>query len=293
MQNYVHVTERFDRYCRRKTAAALSAALPGFSTAAIADPLPGGLVTVGNDWSRRLFDGWFYRSAADEKHRLPAVSLVFVQSADGNTVADDPSTLGGGETDKHLVYEGLGRVDARGVLAGAATAGDDDVVFSVWHPEIVRLRMSRGLPRHPAQIVLTGRGDLPIDRALIYNEPSLQVIVIASTPGAAVLEQRLRERPWVKVIDAGDPVDLRWAFGVLYERGITVISAIGGRRAAAALFDANVVADLYLTMSPLRGGEPNTPLFTSPLPPHRFVLEKAGKGMEQGVRFHQFLFRAG
>ena len=31
------------------------------------------------------------------------VNLVFVESREGNTGADDPSTLGGGETDQHLI----------------------------------------------------------------------------------------------------------------------------------------------------------------------------------------------
>jgi len=48
-------------------------------------------------------------------------SLVFVQAADGNTVASDPALLGGGQTDKHIVYEGLSRVAADAVLAGART----------------------------------------------------------------------------------------------------------------------------------------------------------------------------
>jgi riboflavin biosynthesis pyrimidine reductase len=291
VQNHFHVSDRFTDYCQQKTAAALKASIPGFTTVAISDPLPAGLVGVGNDWSRRLFDGSFYRSAPAGQQHMPAVSLVFVQSSDGNTGAEDPSTLGGGETDKHLVYEGLSRVEADAVLAGAATAADDDVVFSVWHPEFVRLRAARGLPRHPVQIILTGRGHLPIERALVYNEPALRVIVIASTAGAAVLERPLRARPWIEVIDAGEPVDLRRALSLVYERRITVISAIGGRRAAAALFAANVVGDLYLTTAPHPGGEPNTPLFTRGMPPHQFVLEKAGEGIERGVRFQHVLFR--
>jgi 5-amino-6-(5-phosphoribosylamino)uracil reductase len=224
---------------------------------------------------------------------MPAVSLVFVQSADGNTVAVDPAALEGGETDKHLVYEGLARVDADGVLVGATTALGDEIVFSVWHPEMTRLRADLGRPRHPAQIILTERGDLPVHRALLYNEPSLRVIVIASTPAAAVLERRLPGRPWVEVIDGGHPVNLRRMLGALYARGITVISAIGGRRAAASLLRAGAVAELYLTTSPRTGGEPGTPLVEGPLPPHDVVLEKVGRGNERGVRFQHLLFRAG
>ena len=69
---------------------------------------------------------------------------MFVQSLDGNTVADDPSDLGGGDTDKHLIYEGLSRVAADAVMAGAATVAGGKIVFSVWHPELVRLRSALG-----------------------------------------------------------------------------------------------------------------------------------------------------
>jgi len=40
------------------------------------------------------FDGDFYR-VRDRPAEFPLTNLVFVQSRDGNTVADDPSTLGG------------------------------------------------------------------------------------------------------------------------------------------------------------------------------------------------------
>jgi 5-amino-6-(5-phosphoribosylamino)uracil reductase len=284
------MSTRFDAYCRSKTEAAVAASIPGFATAGAAPVPPPGAVAIGNEWSRRLFDGWFYRALPDHERQMPAVSLVFVQSADGNTVAEDPSALGGGETDKHLVYEGLTRVDADGVLAGATTALANDLVFSVWHPEMRRLRADLGHPRHPAQIILTGRGDLPVQSALLYNEPRLRVIVIASTRGAEVLAPRLSERRWIEVIDAGESVDLRRALGELYARGINVISAVGGPRAAASLLHADAVAELYLTTSPQRGGEPGTPPVEGALPAHHVLLEKEGRGPERGVRFQHLRF---
>ena len=51
------------------------------------------LVEIGNDWSRSLFDGG----------------------------ANDPSSLGGGATDTHLIYEGLSRLK----LALACRGGSD------------------------------------------------------------------------------------------------------------------------------------------------------------------------
>lgn len=273
----------FERYANRKEELARAAALSGFYTV---DEATAGrsFVAIGNGWSRRVFDGLFYRSGGH-----PAVSLVFVQSRSGNTVAEDPSALGGGATDKHLIYEGLSRVDADGVLAGAATARGERIVFSVWHPELVQLRRTLGHPRHPAQIVVTGRGDLPIDCGLMFNEPSLRVFVITRSRMAGVLRARVAERPWVEIVDAGDPVSLTAAMRHLETRGVRVVSAVGGRRIATGLLREGLVRDLYLTTSPVEAGEPGTPFCEGAPPPLTRVLAKAGRGAETGVRFEHFL----
>jgi hypothetical protein len=123
---------RFEIHCRQREKLAITARLSGFRT--LAEETSGKeVVPIGNDWTRRLFDGDFYRSPRGAAGR-PLTSLVFVQSRDGNTVASDPTTLGGGETDQHLIYEGLSRVDADAVMAGAGTARGENTVFSVWHP---------------------------------------------------------------------------------------------------------------------------------------------------------------
>src|SRR5512143_3229013 len=80
-------------------------------------PAPCGWKPIGNDWTRRVYDGWFL--VPDREAPAPAVSLVFVRSRDGNTEAHDPGELGGGPVDQHVIYEGLSRVAAGAVLAGA------------------------------------------------------------------------------------------------------------------------------------------------------------------------------
>ena len=274
---------RFETYCRRRENEALSATLSGFYT--IEDRSAGyGLVRLGNDWTRVLFDGDFYR-VRDGLGDLPEMNLVFVQSRDCNTVADNPSTLGGGETDKHLIYEGLSRVDADAVLAGAATARSEGMVFSVWHPKLVELRCSFRKSRHPAQVVVTDGGDLPVERGLMFEEPTLPVYLITKSPVVAGLRARLRDRPWVEVVDAGNPVSLPAAMRDLRERGIRVISAIGGRRTAAALLRDGLISDIYLTTSPIEAGEPNTPFYEGPPLNLSRVLLKGGRGPEAGVLF--------
>ena len=167
------MTGRFEDYCRRREQAALAATIPGYVTQE--DIQPADVHRIESDWSRALFDGPFYRSAKPPSDGTPITSLVFVQSRDGNTVAADPSTLGGGATDLHLIYEGLSRVDADAVMAGATTARARDIVFSVWHPELVALRLALGHARHPAQVVVTDRAELRFEDGLMFNEPLLKV----------------------------------------------------------------------------------------------------------------------
>jgi|SRR5688572_15964587 len=278
---------RFEAYCERRGKEAVSAALSGFYT--IEDASAGyDLVAIHNDWTRRCFDGAFYR-VRDGRADLPLIGLVFVQSREGNTVAENPSTLGGGNTDKHLIYEGLSRVDADAVLAGATTARSGRIVLSVWHPELVDLRCSLGHRRHPAQIVVTGSGNVPIERGLMFEEPTLPVYLITKSSVVPALRARLRDRPWVDVVDAGEPLSLPAAMRYLRERGLRVISAIGGRHTATSLLRDGLIGDIYLTTSPIEAGEPKTPFYEGPPLRLSRVLLKAGQGPEESVKFEHFV----
>jgi len=275
----------FEAFIDRKSRAAAAAERPPYSTE-LERPLDG-MRAIGSAWTERLFDGPFYLSPLPE--RLPACHLVFVQSLDGNTGARDPQTLGGGETDKHLIYEGLARVPVDAVLVGSSTVRGGNVVFSVWHPELVRLRHALGQPRHPVQIVATRRGVL-IDRELLYNIPSLRLILLTAPGGIAVMRQALAERPWVTplVVDTGNT--LIDAFEELRKMGVQRISAVGGRNLAAELIDAGLVQDLYLTTSPVAGGEPGTPMYSRPLN-LQTVVRKRGTLHEAGVVFEHSVLR--
>jgi 5-amino-6-(5-phosphoribosylamino)uracil reductase len=208
---------------------------------------------------------------------------VFVQSRDGNTGANDPSSIGGGATDAHIVYEGLSRAAADGVLAGAETIRGGDLVFSVWHPEVVRLRETLGLPRHPTQIVATLRG-LSFDETLLYNVPEIRVVVLTVPGYAREMEGELAARPWITPLVMHDANDLRAAFEELRKLGQSRISVVGGRTIARALVRAELIQDLYLTTSPRPGGEANTPLFEKPTQ-SELILQKDGTGPESGVVF--------
>src|SRR5262249_30399761 len=277
----------FEAFVARKTREAEAAEIVPF--AAERDGKDAGLVAIGNDWTRRLFDGPFYLSPIRDDG-LPSTSLVFVRSREANTFAKNPSTLGGGEADKHLIYEGLSRVAADAVLSGAETIRGGNFVFSTWHPEIVRLRASLGLPRHPVQIVATLRG-LPLE-GLLFNVPELRVVVLTVAACPAQMMTALADRPWITTVVMAAPEDLASAFRRLRELGIARISCVGGRTLAAQLLDAGLIDDLYLTTSAKSAGEPNTPLYLKPLDGPGGG-RKRGPRADEGVTFEQIAISRG
>ena len=278
---------RFDEFGARKEREAAQAALALLRTEI--DAPPRDVVAIGNDWTRYWFDGDFYVSPP--RVDRPSTSLVFVQSKDGNTGAWNPAAIGGGELDKHVIYEGLSRVAADAVLSGAQTIRGGKIVFSVWHPALVSLRASLGLPRHPIQIVATLRG-LPFDDALILNVPDLRVILLTIPSWVALMHAPLAERPWITPVVMKTPHDLPSAFRRLRELGIERMSCVGGRTLAGQLLDAGLVDDVYLTTAARAGGEPGTPLYRTAID-GRIVVRKEGTGADAGVRFEQMHLRDG
>ncbi len=277
---------RFEAFAAKRTQAALSASMPSYATDR---EQPGDqLLAIGNGWTRSMFDGPFYLSPADAAAR-PSCSLVFVQSSDGNTGAANPADLGGGATDAHLIYEGLSRVAADAVLSGGETVRGGGTVFSVWHPELVRLRAALDLPRHPVQMVATLHG-LDVERMLLFNVPELAVIVLTVLEGASRMNEALSARPWVTPVVMRHPDDLRRAFARLPPLGVRRISCIGGRRFAGRLLDAGLVDDVYLTTAPRPGGEPDTALPRAAFD-GTVVLRKRGTGEEAGVVFEHLVVR--
>jgi hypothetical protein len=193
-------TIAFDDFAAKKSREAVSASIERLST--VFDRRDSSRVRgIGNTWSREHYGGEF--GLVHPQPTRTAISLVLIQTKDRNTGGPNPGAFGGGATDKHLIYEGLSRVAVNAVLAGAGSV-HQDAFFSVWHPELIALRSSLGLPRHPGQIVVSKRGSLNFN-ARLFNVPDVQVFLIAGDECAARHEPALRARPWVRLIlSSGD-----------------------------------------------------------------------------------------
>jgi 5-amino-6-(5-phosphoribosylamino)uracil reductase len=242
--------------CRLVTIEDRSAALP--------------LVPIGNHWSRRYYDGPFHLFGAPPNR--PAISLVFVQSRSGNSGSSNPESLGGGPTDKYLIYEGLSRVAADAVLAGASSVGHN-AFFTVTHPELVALRQELGLPRHPIQMVMSNNGNVDLSARLFSNR-EVRVLLLAGDACERTIGPQLGDRPWITLIPIGG--SLTQAFEIIRrDHGIGRISAIGGRIVATGLVDAGLVQDIYLTTSGIDAGEPDTPWYVGKrLPRLEIIVQK-------------------
>jgi riboflavin biosynthesis pyrimidine reductase len=243
---------------------------------------------VGNSWSRLHYGGDFVLSVAPDN--CTSVSLVFVESQDHNTETADPSEFGAGATDTHLIYEGLSRVAADAVLVGARTV-HPETFFSVWHPELVALRLSLGLRRHPAQVVASKRGEVDL-ASLLFNVSEVPVFLLGGEECFLRHADALRARPWVRPVPWAS-IDLTPSIAQLrLEYGISRISAVGGRSTATRLVDDGLAQDLYLTTGPRRGGTRDTPWYAGPA--HPSLTVKTRKTWSEGaspVVFEHILIR--
>jgi riboflavin biosynthesis pyrimidine reductase len=165
--------------------------------------------------------------------------------------------------------------------------GGSEAVFSVWHPQLVDLRMSLGLSRHPVQIVATLRG-LELADTMLFNLPDIPVLLLTVRSAADQMSQALKFRPWITLLLIDRPGDLRRPLERLRSMGIARISCIGGRTLAGHLLDAGLIDDVYLTTGVHAGGEPGTPLCSASWR-GRTVVRKGGTGVEQGVIFEHLL----
>lgn len=214
------------------------------------------------------------------------MGVVFVQSREGNTGARNPSSLGGGGVDEHLIYEGLTRAAADAVAVGAGTLHPNSF-FSVWRPELIELRVSLGLPRHPAQVVLSVDGSPCADDVLLFNLPDVPVFVVTSAAGRDRMSAALESRPWVHAI-LGPSLPVQ--FDQLRARGMRRFCSIGGRRSASELVDAGLVQDVYLTTTQSSAGDPGTPWYVGKRRlSFETVVVKEWDGRDGVVRFEHLL----
>jgi riboflavin biosynthesis pyrimidine reductase len=184
----------------------------------------------------------------------------FVESLDGvvaipglprsHAVVSDDS-----EADRFMLA--LLRACADVVLVGAGTLAASPT--GTWrvdkaYPEaadaFAELRAARGLPAQPRVAVVTS------GRSFTPSHPVLDAgaTVLTTGPAAARIVEGVPPATEVVAVNDGAGVDLRAAVGALRERGHRVIVSEAGPTLFGQLLAAELVDELFLTVSPLLAG---------------------------------------
>jgi riboflavin biosynthesis pyrimidine reductase len=163
---------------------------------------------------------------------------------------------GGDPADRFVM--GLLRAAADAVLVGWGTVSASPK--GRWRPETVfppaaedfrELRKRLGHEREAARVaVVTGRGSLNPEHPVVRDG----ALVITTQLGADRLSGRLSDAAELAVVAGDDAVDVGAAVALLRERGHHRILSEAGPRLFASLVAADLVDQLFLTVSPLLVG---------------------------------------
>ena len=167
------------------------------------------------------------------------------------------NALVSGESEEDRFLVGLLRACADVVLVGSRTMLASP--RGTWRPERVyapaaaafaELRRVRGLPERPAVAVLTtGRSLDPAHPILAEG-----ALVLTTSSAAETLRPRVPAASEVVGLGDGGDVDVALAVAALRERGHSVILSEAGPTTFAQLLAAQLVDELFLTISPLVAG---------------------------------------
>ena len=191
----------------------------------------------------------------------PRLFANFVSTLDGvvaiPSIPESNSLIASGsEADRFVM--GLLRAVADVVLIGAGTLRASPQ--GTWKPEKVfppasaafaELRRRLGRREEPEVAILTGRGSIDPAHPVLASG----ALVLTSDAGAAALTDSLPPAASVVSLGTETTLDPRTIVTTLHGRGHRLILSEAGPHTHGALLGADVVDELFLTVSPLLAGD--------------------------------------
>jgi riboflavin biosynthesis pyrimidine reductase len=184
----------------------------------------------------------------------------FVSSLDGvvslgSGVSAGSLISGKNPADRFLM--GLLRACADAVVIGAgtmrATPGHlwtPAHVFPDLAAEFAALRQTLGLSAEPRLVLLTATGDLDFKHPALVNG----AILLTTKAIATQIGRRLPPACEVIALGEGKTLDIKHAFGELPKMGFDVVLTEGGPTLMGELVRAELVDEMFLTLSPVLAG---------------------------------------
>jgi len=200
----------------------------------------------------------------------PFVYTNMVMSADGKVVVEGNEQGLGTPIDQRLMREL--RVSADVVLNGASTLRASGSSSRLGDPELAAIRAARGLSPNPIAAVLSGSGELPLDRLFFTAEDFRAIVYLGSDAAperAAAIRATGRE---VVTVPAADPARAMLRH-MRQELGASRVLVEGGPTLNGMLLNAGLVDEYFLTLGPriVGGNETLTPV-RSNRPPSTALL---------------------
>jgi len=159
---------------------------------------------------------------------------------------------------------GLLRAAADVVLIGSGTLRASargrwrpDTVFPAAAEAYAELRRELGLDPRPHVAIITASGSIPSDRAVLEDAP----LVATTTAGAERLAGTLPPGVEVVALPGETEVDVAAVVELLCGRGHRRILSEAGPHVFGSLVEAGLVDELFLTVSPLLAGRPDSGRF--------------------------------
>lgn len=189
------------------------------------------------------------------------VILNMVQTLDGAVAVEGKAWQIGSEVDHYLFKTLRGWADA--VLSGAGTLRQNDIVAAT-HPHVQAARAAIGRSPNPTAFVVSSRAEFS-DAVLskrFFAQREFASVVVTTELSREADRRRVEEagaEVWVVPAAASGEVDLEAVMGLLADRGFGRVLAEGGPATNRRLVEAQVLDELFLTVSPQVAGVPARP----------------------------------
>jgi riboflavin-specific deaminase-like protein len=181
--------------------------------------------------------------------KLPFVFLNAAMTADGKIATANRaiSSFGSARDQRHL-FELRATADA--VMCGAQTVNAGPVSLGPGGAKYRRLRLQHGLAEFNLRIVVSGSGHVNPE-AEVFKRTFSPVIVLVSGQAPKGRIEKLRALAAEVKVCGPKEIDFRRALNWLCEKGnVKRLLCEGGGELNDALFRANLVDEVYLTVCP-------------------------------------------
>jgi 5-amino-6-(5-phosphoribosylamino)uracil reductase len=145
------------------------------------------------------------------------------------------------------------RATCDAVLVGAATIRNDNPRLLVRSAAREAERIARGQCPSPTKVTVTATARLDAG-SNFFRCGTAEKLVYCASPALARARRRLGAV--ATVIDAGEPVDLRWLSEDLGARGVQRLMVEGGGTVLTQFLTADLADELQLVIAPFFVGEP-------------------------------------